>query len=157
MIMAQQQTFRGGPESGQIPHAKIKKAGLWVILGVLAFLLLLGVAIYVRFFLATDHTGQITRTAVAHQETTSSIGTVTYVSSGWSGVPIPPDKHIKTWCITPDVPRRVRVNQDPQREYDVVPGKKLQMGDDITYLEWKVQSGSVATEGKMGYELIPLN
>ncbi len=86
-----------------------------------------------------------------------TIGTVTYTASGWNGVPIPPGKHVKTWCITPNVRRRVRVNQDPTRVHDIIPGQKVQLGDDLTYLEWQAQQGQSTPEGKMGYELTPLN
>lgn len=151
--------FRGKPGEGIIPSENIKKSLLWIVLGIIAFILLIVLASYMKQRRTENPSGSAFELKVPAPQVQMSRGTTTITQGDWKGVSsLDSSKRIMGKMLTSDTWWQVRLDQDDTKIFDCYPanwknGAHLELPD-FNMMEWRIKPGQSIASATVAWEIV---
>ena len=151
--------FRGKPGEGSIDAAPLKKSLLWIVVGGIAVVLLIVLAVHMKQRRLENPSGSAFELKVPAPRVQATQGDFTLTSTNeWQGVSsFDPTKRIVGKMLTPNVWRQVRLDTDDARIY-TLPPSNLSTGHvefpEFNTIEWRLRPGDAVTQALQAWEKV---
>ena len=160
------QKFRGGPTGGQVTSAPVKKAAVWVVIGALVLLFLIGLAIYATYCRMNGKTVWKSATAIKTAYTEPGFGPDSVpVTTSFDGCKRiwnqDGTKFVDGHVVDKNVPWEIEYDGDPTKRYAMppynVPGEyTLTYKQPCTYFRIRIlPNPEEKTSGEYAFRRVP--